>query len=165
MRTDTNKIALRAIRHLFAGARPFEIEIDDHQVACSLTPAKPAPWPTDLGGVDEASDGPWPSGVTVDCRWGEGEGHCRLYAGVYYWSSGPNVNDLCIQVGTDHREVVFVNVSTVVDEVEDGGRATLGVRFFVLNEQNSKDFWHALALVYRGRHGRATGGTSFNNSQ
>lgn len=73
MRTDGNKIALRALRSLLGGAKPFEVVVGETKVACSLTATPAAPWPQGAGGIDEASDGPWPSGVAVDCRWEGGD--------------------------------------------------------------------------------------------
>lgn len=135
MRTDTNKIALRVIRGLLEAARPFELEIGANTVTCSLSPAKAEPWPTGITDLDEQVDGPWPVGVHVDCRWG-GRGACRFHVGIYRWPSTRYLGDLCVQVQTDEREVVFVNVSAPIRKTDDGRRATLGVRFFVTKRKS-----------------------------
>lgn len=129
MRSDTNKISLRAIRNLLAAAAPFELDIGATKVSCSVSPAEETSWPTDITGLDESEDGPWPRGVVVDCRWHEGS--CRLHVGVFYWGSGPYLHDLCIHVQTERREIVFVNVSNEIEQAEDGSQSKLGVRFFV----------------------------------
>lgn len=130
MRTDANKIALRAIKNLLAGAKPFELEIGATKVAYSLSALPAEPWPAELVGVTEVDDGPWPTGSTIDCRWVEGS--CRLQLELYRWTSGRYLHDLCLRVRTDQgREVVFVNVSNEIEKMEDGRAATLGVRFFV----------------------------------
>lgn len=129
MRTDANKIALRALRSLLGGAKPFEVVVGDTKVACSLTATPAAPWPQGAGGIDEASDGPWPSGVAVDCRW-EGGG-CRFLVDAFRVPSGKYVDDLCIDLRTEQRGVVFVNFSNELEDAEDGRLVKLGVRFYL----------------------------------
>lgn len=129
MRTDTHKIGLRAIRNLLAGAKPFEVDAGVTKVTCSMTAMPPESWPTGTAGLVETEDGPWPSGVAVDCRWSEGA--CRLFVEVYRWTSGGYSGDLCIRVRTDHREVIFVNVSQKLKAAEDGNPVKLAVRFYV----------------------------------
>jgi hypothetical protein len=87
MRIDTNKIAIRAIRNLFDGAKTFEVDVDATKVACRVTSSAPGPWPDGAGGLTEADDGPWPGNVEVDCRWSEGA--CRLTVVATRWTSGP----------------------------------------------------------------------------
>jgi len=130
MRTDTNKIALRASRNLLAGAKPFEVDAGATKVACSMTAVPPASWLTTLGGSAETDAGPWPDGVAVDCRWSEGT--CRLVVELYRWTSGVYLDDLCVRVRTDqNREVIFVNVSNELEDAEDESLVKLGVRFYV----------------------------------
>jgi hypothetical protein len=76
MRLDTNKIALRAIRTLLGGAKPFEVDAGATKVTCSMTAVPPEAWPTGAEELVETEDVPWPSSVAVDCRWNEGA--CRL---------------------------------------------------------------------------------------
>jgi len=136
MRTDANKISLKAIRNLFSGARAFELEVGGTRVACSISPAPSVPWPPSTGGLAIADDGPeWPAGVIVDCTWTEG--HCRFVVDVFHWTSGRYLHDLCVRLRTDKgREVVFVNVTNELEEVEDGSRTKLGARFFVTKRKS-----------------------------
>lgn len=130
MRTDTHKVAIRAIRNLLAGAKLFEVDAGATKVTCSMAAVPPERWPTGAEGLIEVEDGPWPGGVAVDCRWSEGE--CRLFVELYRWTSSGYLGDLCIRVRTDqNREVIFVNVSNKLKEAEDGSAAKLGVRFHV----------------------------------
>lgn len=129
MRTDTNKIALRALRNLLTAARPGEVVVGSTKVAWTIGAEPAEPWPSAVAGLDEKDDGPWPAGVAVDCRWVEGA--CRFYVEVYYWTSTRYLHDLCVRVRTDRREIIFLNVSNELEEIEDGSRATLGVRFFI----------------------------------
>lgn len=135
MRTDANKIALRAIRSLLSGARPFEIEVGANKVACSVSVREATPWPASIGGLDEHEDRPWPRSVAVDCRWTEGS--CRLIVDPYYWDSGIYLHDLCITVHIDQgREIVFVNVSNELEDAEDGKPVKLKVRFYVTKRKS-----------------------------
>src|SRR4051812_43581781 len=97
-RTDTHKIALRAIRNLLAGAKPFEVEAGATRVTCSMTAVQGEPWPAGADGLVVSEDGVWP-GVAVDCRWSEGA--CRLFVDPYRWTSGGYLGHLCIRVRTD----------------------------------------------------------------
>src|SRR5438552_682410 len=101
MRADSNKIALRAIRNVLGGAKPFEIDIGSQKVTCSVTALPQEPWPSDAGGLIEGEDGPWPAGVAVECRWVEGS--CRLLVEAYRWTSGEYVHDPCIRLRTKNR--------------------------------------------------------------
>lgn len=129
MRADSNKIALRAIRNVLGGAKPFEIDIGSQKVSCSISALPQEPWPSEAGGLVEAEDGPWPTGVAVECRWVEGS--CRLQVEAYRWTSGQYVHDPCIRVRTKNREINFVNVANELEDAEDGAWVKLGVRFFV----------------------------------
>lgn len=136
MRADAHKISLRAIRSLLAGARPLEIQIGDTRVTCTVSPAPPVPWPASVAGLVIAEDGPeWPRGVIVDCAWPEGR--CRLVVDLYAWTNSKYLHDLCIRLRTDKgREVVFVNVTNELKELEDGDRAKLEARFFVTKRKS-----------------------------
>ncbi|MBV8758738.1 MAG: AAA family ATPase [Deltaproteobacteria bacterium] len=129
MRADSNKIALRAIRNVLTGAKPFEIDIGSQKVTCSITSLAQESWPSDAGGLVEAEDGPWPVGVAVECRWVEGS--CRLLVEAWRWTSGQYIHDPCIRVRTRNREVNFVNVANELEDAEDGAWVKLGVRFFI----------------------------------
>lgn len=144
MRSDTNKIALRAIRSLLAGARPFELEIEGSKVICTMTSAPSEPWPNQLEGVSETSDGPWPVGVIVTCQWGNAK--CVLETRIWDGKTRQGIDYLRIRVSTDAgRNLVFVNVSGAVDSTQDGSRAQLGVRFFVTKRRS-----HVAAEVVEG---------------
>jgi hypothetical protein len=136
MRSDANKIALRAIRNLLSGAKPFELRIGATAVTCSMTAVPAEPWPADAGGLVEAEDGPWPAAVTVDSRWPGGR--CALWVDVFRWTSTEYLHDLCIRVRTAAPgEVIFVNVSNELEGAEDGRPVKLGVRFFVTKRRTN----------------------------
>jgi hypothetical protein len=130
MRTDTNKIALRAIRTLLRGATPFEIDVGATKVSCSVSAISAAPWPADLDGANEAEDGPWPGGVAVACGWTGGT--CRLLVEIYRWTAGQYAHDLCVEVRTERNSaVIFVNVSNELEDAQDGVPIKLPVRFHI----------------------------------
>lgn len=130
MRTDANKIAMKALRSLFGAVQPFELDVSGTRVTCSMSPGTTMAWPASITGLTRDQDGPaWIPGLAVDCAWAGGK--CRLFVEVNYWTSGVYLHDLCLRVRTDRREIVFVNVSNEIEKSDDGGRATLGVRFFV----------------------------------
>lgn len=145
MRTDTNKIALRAIRNLMGGAKPFEVDIGTTKVDCSMSVMPAEPWPAELEGVVEAVDGPWPSGVAVDCRWVEGA--CRLLVEFGRRNSGRYLGDLYVCVRTQQRrQVIFINVSNEIEKAEDGQSVKLDVRFNLVKRKThvSEDIADAL---------------------
>lgn len=145
MRTDANKIALRAIRSLLDGAKPFEIDVNGTRVACSVSAQPEAPWPPEAGGLVAGEDGPWPRAIVVDCTWTNGK--CRFSVDVYRWESGVYRDDLCVTVYTDQgREIVFVNVSNELEQVEDRGSAKLRVRFYVTKRKSHVSSEVAAAL-------------------
>lgn len=129
MRTDANKIALRAIRALLGGGKPFDIDVGATKISCSMTAVPAEPWPTGIGGLVEADDGPWPGAVAIECRWAEGS--CKLVVEIDRWRSGVYLHDLCVRVRTEKREVIFVNVSNELEDAVDGRPVKLGVRFYV----------------------------------
>jgi hypothetical protein len=129
MRTDANKIALRAIRALLGGGKPFEIDVGATRISCSMTAVPAEPWPAGIGGLVEGDDGPWPGAVAIECRWADGS--CRLVVEIDRWRSGVYLHDLCVRVRTEKREVIFVNVSNELEDALDGRPVKLGVRFYV----------------------------------
>ncbi len=135
MRPDANQIALRAIRNLLGGAKPFEIQIGETAVSCGMTSVRPDEWPSSVAGLAEAADGPWPGAIDVTCRWERGR--CTLRVAPFYWESGVYLHDLCVSVRTDQgREVIFVNVSNELEDAEDGKAVTLGVRFYITKRRS-----------------------------
>lgn len=129
MRPDSNPIALRAIRNILGGAKSFEVQIGALTVRCTATLAQPQPWPGDAGGIVEASDGPWPTPVTVACAWQGGA--TELVVEAWRWQSGRYINEPCLRVHTATREVIFLNIANELEEGEDGTSVKLGVRFFL----------------------------------
>lgn len=131
MATDSNRLAMKVLRALISAAKPQEIEIGDVRVSCSISPGTQRPWPTTtLAGLDRDQDGPgWVPSIIVDCAWPEGK--CRLFVDVEYWSTGRYLHDLCLKVGTERRQLVFVNVANEIEGAEEGGRVGLPVRFFI----------------------------------
>jgi len=130
MRNDANTIALRAIRNVLGAARPFELDVEDTRVSCRMTAAQPEPWPSDIAGLDESVDGPWPTGVIVDCEWKGAK--CRLIVQLHRSRSSAYRDDLYIHVRTERgRNVIFVNFSNELEDAEDGTRVKLGLRCYV----------------------------------
>jgi hypothetical protein len=137
MRSDANKISLKAIRNLFSGARASELEVAGTRVTCTLSLAASVPWPEAVAGVTRAEDGPdWPRGVNVDCAWAEGR--CRLVVDLFHWTGGEYLHDLCVRVRADSgNEVLFINVTNQLKEIEDGDRAKLKARFFITRRRSN----------------------------
>ena len=130
MRTDTHRIALRVIRAILTPASPFEVQLGSITVACRTSIGAAVTWPAAASGLQEASDGPWPAPLTVDCTWPRGS--CRFELELHRWKSGAYLDDLCLDVETDQgREVIFVNVSNELDDAADGDVVKLPVRFYV----------------------------------
>jgi AAA domain (dynein-related subfamily) len=130
MREDKHEIALRAIRNLLGGARPFELEVHTTKVACSVASLPAEPWPTALTELTEATHGSWPAGVAVDCLWTGGA--CRLLVHPFRWSGGKYARDLCVSIHSEPgRELVFINVSQRVQRAGDAPRTKLPIRFYV----------------------------------
>lgn len=137
MRADANKIALRAIRNLLGGARPFEVEIGATKVSCSTSAAPAQSWPGQIDGLDETEDGPWPAGVEIDCRWIEGS--CRLSIDAFRRTATKYFHDLCIRVRTEQDcRIVVANVTNELEDAEDSSVVKLGVRFFIAKRKKGR---------------------------
>jgi hypothetical protein len=129
MRTDANKVSLKAIRNLLSGARPFELLIGDVSTSCTVSALPVAPWPAALHDLTLDTDEPaWPGGVCVGCTWPGGQ--CRLIVDLFYWPKGKYLHDLCVRARTERRAVVFINVAKELKRTLDGGKAKLKARFF-----------------------------------
>lgn len=117
------------MRNILAGAAPFDLDVAGTTVSCSMSAAAPPPWPK-LDRLDEHEDGPWPSDVNVDCRWGQGS--CRILVGPAWWTHGKYRHDITLRarLADRPRELVWINVANEIDDVADGARARLVIRFF-----------------------------------
>jgi 5-methylcytosine-specific restriction protein B len=74
MRPDANQIALRAARSILEAAAPLELPLPGGATARVAVQRMPgSAWPAgELPGLSEATDGPWPEVVRLDCRWKNG---------------------------------------------------------------------------------------------
>ncbi len=145
MRTDANQIAMKAVRNILAGARPFEVEIANTRVACAVSPGESRAWPRELAGLSQEVDGPdWPPLVYVDCTW-QG-GRCKLYVECNYFSGDRYRHDISIKVAVvePQVEVFWINVANEVRAADDGSIATLRGRFFLTNSAIRTDLRESL---------------------
>lgn len=127
MRADANKIAFRAIRNIIEGAKPFEIDVAGTKIACAVSPAAVQPWPEGgVQGLDEATDGPWPTAVDVECRWDGG--HCALQVRAGYWRSSRRYRQqtgVRVRLRDRQQTVVWITVPPLIGDLEDGRTAKL----------------------------------------
>ena len=149
MRADANRIALRTVRALLDGARPFEIQIAGTTVTCSVAPGAARPWPSSpVRGLDEQSDGPWPTPVNVDCSWDGGRCsitvRCRTATGKYQDDAAFEV------ILRDGGQLLWINIPCLISDAEDGGRVAL---------------WGNISLAKRREHAKGThSGATLNSA-
>lgn len=128
MRGDSNKIAMRAIRNIFDGARPFEIQVADRRVTCVVSRSPGELWPEEgLEGLDAEADGPqWPASIEVDCQWQDGR--CQLLVSCRYRTAN---NQYYHQVGilvrskVRARALLWITVPAAIGDAEDGSTVAI----------------------------------------
>lgn len=116
-RMHPNAVAVRALRHLISGAAPCTLTISGTEVEVVPSAPVPQPWPNGLPGLEEERDGPWPSVVTLECRWeggqttlellGDSGGKGELRVGVHVGLRGPR------------HALLYTNLSKIIAGHED----------------------------------------------
>ena len=135
MRPDANKIALRAIRNIFEGARSLTLQVGDTVIEGTVSQQPQQAWPTWNETLTEADDGPWPRALTVNCTWLGGTTTLIVEA----WSHAKGYKhefDPCIRVKTPKREIVFVNIGTRLDDAADGSKIKIALKGSVQRRKN-----------------------------
>jgi hypothetical protein len=125
VRADANKIAFRAIRSIVAPVAPFELEVAGTAVTCHTMAAQQPPWPQ-IQGFDEASDGPWPKPIIVQCTW-EG-GRCDLHVECWYWQTKGRYRHLVglrVRLRDRFQELVWITGAPPIGDSPDGSTAQL----------------------------------------
>jgi hypothetical protein len=117
MRTDANRIAIRAIRAILDAAHPLELAVAGTTVQCVASHRSADRWPEKaLPGIDEGTDGPWPRTAAVACTW-EG-GRCSLEV-----ICRPNSRDgqlaLSVYLGPRGSQLVWVNIPRRIHDAVD----------------------------------------------
>ncbi len=126
MRSDANKIALRALRSMLDAAKPFEVEVAGKKVNCAVARRAPESWPDrELAGLDRAVDGPtWPGAVDVECNWPAGRTTLRVL--VSHWrSTGRYRHQVGVRVrfADRRRTLLWITVPVAVGDAADGTSA------------------------------------------
>jgi hypothetical protein len=123
LRTDANRIALRAAQQILAAAKPLELAIEETRVLCSVERLEAPAWPyrSVANGLDAAQDGPWPAPIRVDCRWDGGQASLRLAAegddGSYHRLGLMNLG---VRLRPGNRRLVHSNIPLCIGDKEDG---------------------------------------------
>jgi hypothetical protein len=122
MREDANRIALAASKAILAAARPLELEIAGARVSCGVRPLGAPDWPgSEVTGLDEARDGPWPTPVELDCQWDGGKVTMELSVEPWDPSSAYGGQfGLRVRLRPGSRSLVWSTVSAVIGDAEDG---------------------------------------------
>lgn len=71
-RPDANRIALAGIRAILNVAGSFDVSVRGVAVRVEIRTGSPAPWPRIADQLDEQADGPWPTPLSLACRWPTG---------------------------------------------------------------------------------------------
>jgi 5-methylcytosine-specific restriction protein B len=79
-RADSNRIALTSIRALLGVRANFDVIVHGTAVHVELTPGDAGRWPRVVEGLEEGTDGPWPSPLHLTCTWRGGETTLKLAA-------------------------------------------------------------------------------------
>jgi energy-coupling factor transporter ATP-binding protein EcfA2 len=121
-----NKLALDVGKALLGSASPLDVVIEGVTIHVVPQREPPAAWPSlpqgqPIPGLDEKSDGPWPSAVRLDCSW-EG-GRVTLVLRWSFWRASARYRgQLALEVVTAarNRQVVWSTVTHRILEVADG---------------------------------------------
>lgn len=138
-RPDANPIAVRAVRNVLAAAHPFTVSIAGTTVECSVARKAATAWPKRaLQGLDENRDGPWPAPVEVSCSWPGGS--TKLSVECHYERArGKYHDDVALYVTRGPQAIVWSNVKIAVEDVEDGGTATIPAKAWILKRRYGHD--------------------------
>jgi hypothetical protein len=139
MRADANQISMKAIRSILAGAHPFELDVEGTKVTCAVRPGIAIAWP-DIEGLNESSDGPWPTEVNVDCGWDGGR--CTVIVGCDYWKTSQKYRHwlgLRVRLKGRPRELVWITVPRYIQGAEDGYSAQLRGNIAVVKRKVDAD--------------------------
>lgn len=127
MRSDANRIALRAVRHILGGARNLTLDIAGTPVTASTTRASDTPWPPkNVERLDQAADGPWPDHADVECRWEGGQVALRVMCD-YSRTYGRYRHNVGIRIRLRDRPntLVWITVPLAIADKDDGSTAKL----------------------------------------
>lgn len=89
LQAPPNRIALGAIRQLFAAKLPEALEVAGNVVKLARADRGEVAFPAGVDGLDAGTDGPWPGGFDLTCDWGEGKITLGVIAGYWQWYSNP----------------------------------------------------------------------------
>jgi len=79
-RPDSNRIALTSIRALLGVRGSFDVTVHGTPVHVEVTTSGAARWPRVVSGLDEHTDGPWPSPLYLACTWRGGQTTLKVAA-------------------------------------------------------------------------------------
>jgi hypothetical protein len=122
MREDANRIALVASKAILAAARPLELDIAGARLSCGVRQLEVPDWPgSEVTGLDETRDGPWPTPIELDCQWDGGQAKLELSVEPWDLSSGYSGQfGLRVRLRPGNRSLVWSTVPTVIGDAEDG---------------------------------------------
>jgi len=134
-----NRIALGALRTLFAAKLPETLDVAGKPVQLSRVDRGHAAFPTGIDDLDAAADGPWPAGFDVDCDWGKGKVTMQVRAGYWQWYSDPPAPRV-----THRRVAIWVLLHS--------GRQLMQVEVVQGDaKKGNSDVGHVQARVFSGR--------------
>src|SRR5262245_2622437 len=120
--TQPNKIAFLAAKAVLEAASPFDLQIQGASIHVVALARSDRAWPTLSGGralqgIDEATDGAWPSTVDLQCKWRDGAVDLALRLNVWR-QRGPYEGHLALQVVTipSNRELVWINLTKRIED-------------------------------------------------
>ncbi len=125
-RPDANAIGLRALRAVLDAAHDFEVDLGDRHVTVTYMRQPAAAWPRLLEGLDEATDGPWPTAVDVRAAWDGGSSELTVSAA--YWQTNDRLRHLVgLKITLAHldRELLWASVGRWVQRASDGAHAVV----------------------------------------
>lgn len=122
-RPDSNRIALISLRSILDVRGSFDVEVHGTPVHVEVSPSQAARWPRVVEGLDEDSDGPWPSPLSLSCMWRDGQTTLKVAADTwgksktYYGVIGLSVRQEALSLIwiTVPREVWSASDDAIVD--------------------------------------------------
>jgi len=152
IRPDANSIALRATRSILDAVHDFKFELAGKPISVKCTKQAAPAWPradenSPLEGLDERTDAPWPTPVTVDASW-EG-GASRLIVQCEFWrrtDEWAHAVGLKVSIAETRREILWSTFMFPIAEAVDGAAVEVAASVAMFKSHADEDRKSFIAL-------------------
>ncbi|MCK6503539.1 AAA family ATPase [Myxococcota bacterium] len=140
IRPDANRIALRATRAILDAAHDFRFDLAGRAISVRCTRQAAPAWPRVLSGLDQATDSPWPTPVTVEASW-EG-GASRLVVLCDYWrrtDDWEHAIGLRVSIAETRREILWITLMFSLAAAADGAAVPMRASVAMVKAHEDED--------------------------